>query len=187
MKFSKWRGWSKSLQLLQRVVFLVVINFRNETESNSHFLKMSRKQEIVSDISLKAWPFSSDFNFICKDYRVTAATCKYYCLLVVNPATTNCCKKLNILNVAEFLGPSLKTLPCTKTSPVLCEKVFFLIPKCCQLYWKSLCFSQLLFTVWWSIFYRLFRQLLPLSCFYGSSQWLFKVKITCKRINFIKK
>ena len=88
---------------------------------------MSTKQEIVSDISLKAWPFSSDFNFICKDYRVTAATCKYYCLLVANPATTNCCKKLNILNVAEFLDPSLKTLPCTKTSPVLCEKKSFFL------------------------------------------------------------
>ena len=32
-----------------------------------------------------------------------------------------------------------------------------------------------------------FRQLLPLSCFYGSSQWLFKVKITFKRASFIQK
>ena len=29
--------------------------------------------------------------------------------------------KSSILNVAEFMGPSLKTLPCVKTSPVLCE------------------------------------------------------------------
>ena len=49
---------------------------------------MSTKQEIVSDAAFKAWPFSSDFNFACKDGRVTTATCKYYCLLVVNPITT---------------------------------------------------------------------------------------------------
>ena len=28
---------------------------------------MSAKQEIVSDAAFKAWPFSSDFNFACKD------------------------------------------------------------------------------------------------------------------------
>ena len=28
--------------------------------------------------------------------------------------------------------------------------------------------------------------LLPTSCFYGSSQWLFKVRITCKRASFFK-
>ena len=39
---------------------------------------------------------------------------------------------------------------------------------------KSLCFSMLLFT-------------LLLYCFYGSSQWFFKVKITSKSVNFIKK
>ena len=32
-----------------------------------------------------------------------------------------------------------------------------------------------------------FRRLLLLSCFYGSSQCFFKVKITFKRVNFIKK
>ena len=71
----------------------------SETESNWHFrknVKMSRKQEIVSDASFKAWPFSSDFNFTCKDCQVTAATCKYYCLLVVNPTITNCCKELHL-------------------------------------------------------------------------------------------
>ena len=57
---------------------------------------MSTKQEIVSDAALKAWSFSSDFNFACKDGRVTAAACKYYCSLVVNPTTTNCCKEVHI-------------------------------------------------------------------------------------------
>ena len=39
-------------------------------------------------------------------------------------------------------------------------------------------FSLLLFTTRWSTFKLPFRCLLPLSCFYWSSQWLFKVKIT---------
>ena len=49
---------------------------------------MSTEQEIVSDAALKAWPFSSDFNFACKNSQVTAATCKYYCALVVNLTIT---------------------------------------------------------------------------------------------------
>ena len=89
---------------------------------------MSTKQEIVSDATFKTWPFSSNFTFTCKDGRVTAATCKYYCLLVVNLAITNCCKE-PILNVAEFLDPSLKTLPCTKTSPVSCENQSFFLSR----------------------------------------------------------
>ena len=51
--------------------------------------------------------------------------------------------------------------------------------------WKSLCFSLLLFTVWWSTFKKPFRRLLPLSCIYGSTQWLFKAKIICKGASFI--
>ena len=49
---------------------------------------MSTKQEIVSDTAFKAWPFSSDFNFACKNSQVTTATCKYYCPLVVNLTIT---------------------------------------------------------------------------------------------------
>ena len=56
---------------------------------------MSTKQEIVSDAAFKASPFSSNFNFACKDSRVTAATCRYYCPLVVNPTITNCCKEFH--------------------------------------------------------------------------------------------
>ena len=55
---------------------------------------MSTKQEIISDGAFKACPFSSDFNFTCKDGWVAAATCKYYCPLIVNPTITNCCKEL---------------------------------------------------------------------------------------------
>ena len=54
---------------------------------------MSTKQEIVSDAALKAWPFSSDFNFASKD---GAAKCKYYCPLVVNPTITNSYKEFHL-------------------------------------------------------------------------------------------
>ena len=57
---------------------------------------MSAKQEIVSDAAFKAWPFSSNFNFACKDGQVTTATCKYYCPLIVNPNITHCCKELHL-------------------------------------------------------------------------------------------
>ena len=57
---------------------------------------ISTKQEIVSDAPSKAWPFLSDFNFACKNGRVTTAKCKYYCPLVVNPTITNCCKELHL-------------------------------------------------------------------------------------------
>ena len=47
----------------------------SETESNWHFQKnvknMSTKQESVSGAAFKAWPFSSIFNFTCKDGQVT--------------------------------------------------------------------------------------------------------------------
>ena len=71
----------------------------SKTESSWRFQKkhknMSTKQEIVSDAAFKACPFSSGFNFINKDRRVTIATCKYYCALVVNSTITNCCEELH--------------------------------------------------------------------------------------------
>ena len=52
--------------------------------------------------------------------------------------------KSSILNVAEFLDPTLKTLSCTKTSPVLCEnQPFFLLFQHVVTFIKSL----LLFTI----------------------------------------
>ena len=35
--------------------------------------------------------------------------------------------KSSVLNEAEFLDPSLKTLPCVKTSWVSCENQFFFL------------------------------------------------------------
>ena len=143
---------------------------------------MSTKQEIVSDAAFKVWPFSSDFNFTCKDYRVTAATCKCYCLLIVNPTTTNCCKELH-LECGRVPRSVFENVAIHEDqSGFVGKQVFFLIPKCCQLYRKSLCFS----VTFYSMMKYFFISFLE-GCFYGSSQWLFKVKITCKRINFIKK
>ena len=93
---------------------------------------MSTKQESVSGATFKAWPFSSVFNFACKDVRVTTATCKY-CLLVVSPSDEALCKflqlpivtKSSILNVEEILDPPLKTSPCMKTILVSCETSLF--------------------------------------------------------------
>ena len=134
---------------------------------------MPTKQEMISDLAFKAWPFSYDFNFACKDGWVNTTTCKYYFPFVANSTITNCCKEL-CLKCGRVLDPSYPS--------------FLIILKCCQLYWKLLCFSLLLVTVCRSVFDQPFRRLLQLSCFYnGSSQWLFKVKITCKRVNFMKK
>ena len=71
----------------------------SETESNWHFQKkcknMSTKQESVSDVAFKTWPFSSDFNFANKLGPVTEATWEYF-PLVVGPTITNCCKELHL-------------------------------------------------------------------------------------------
>ena len=56
---------------------------------------MSTKQEIVCDTAFKAWPFSSNFNFACKDGWVTTVACKYNHALVISPTITNCCKELH--------------------------------------------------------------------------------------------
>ena len=52
---------------------------------------------LLAMIYRKACPFSSNFNFACKDGQVTTATCKYYCSLVISPTViTNCCKELHL-------------------------------------------------------------------------------------------
>ena len=147
---------------------------------------MSTKPEIVSDAPFKAWPFSSGFNFAYKNGRDTAAACKYSYPLVVKPTITHCCKELH--------------LKCGRVPRSLFENVamhenrFHMKSSLFSHYFKMLpplskvtVFSLLLFTVWWSNFDLPFRWLLPLSCFFESSQWLFKVKITCKRVSFNKK
>ena len=61
--------------------------------------------------TFKAWLFSSDFNFACKDSQVTAATCKNYFPPYHYQVAKSC-----ILSVVGLLDLSLKTSPCTKTT-----------------------------------------------------------------------
>ena len=111
------KSWKMKWTMIPVLIF--IINFskwnRMLKKQKLTFLKkwknMSTKQETVSDAAFKACPFSSDFNFVWKDDLYY----KYYCPLIVNPTVTICCKEFH--HVTEFLDPSLKTLPCTKTSP----------------------------------------------------------------------
>ena len=87
------------MKLTMIPVFIFVINFRNETQNVSEteigiFEKMQK--HVLSDAAFKKWPFSSDFNFACKESRVIAATSKHYCPLVVSPTITNSCKNLHL-------------------------------------------------------------------------------------------
>ena len=109
------------------------------------------------------------------------ADCKFLRLTIV--------AKRSILNVVEILNSSLKTSPCTKTSSILCEKQSFL------LFRNVATFIEINFVL---LFYFLQYDEVLLSsllddCYQyivfidRSSQWLFKVKIACKRASFIKK
>ena len=83
---------------------------------------MSIKQEIVSDATFRAWPFSSDFSFAYKDGWVSAATCKYYCPLVVNCTITSCCKEFHLI-CSRFPSSVFENV-----AMVLCEnQSFFLL------------------------------------------------------------
>ena len=65
---------------------------------------------------------------------------------------TNCWKEL-LPKCSRVLRSIFEKSPCMKTSLISYEnQLFFVISKCCHFYWKSLCFSLLLFTIWWSIF-----------------------------------
>ena len=118
---------------------------------------MSTKQEVVSDAAFKTWPFSSSFNFACKYGWVTIATCKYYCLLVVDPAITNCCKELHVIwgrvPWSVFENAAIhEDLPGFKWKPLY----FLIISKCCNLYQKSLFFLVTFYSM--IIFDQPFRQ-----------------------------
>ena len=56
---------------------------------------MSTKQQNISDAAFKAWAFSSDVNFTCRDGQVTAGTSKCYCQMFVSPTVTNSCKEFH--------------------------------------------------------------------------------------------
>ena len=98
-----------------------------ETEGNRYFWKNVKsclqKKESVSRATCKAWSFSSDFNFACKDGRATAATCKY-CPLVVRPSDEAFSTVTNYCN-CWVSGSAFENI--TKTNPVSCDPVFFLL------------------------------------------------------------
>ena len=136
---------------------------------------MSTKQEIVSDAAFKAWPFSSDFNFACKDGRVITATHIYYCPLVISPTITNCCKELHLK--FGWIPSSVLWKRCHAQKLVrfgVKTSLFSYSFKMLQLYRQSFCFSLLLFTVWWSIFDQPFK-------------WLLWIQSTIQSQNYLRK
>ena len=73
----------------------------SKTGRNQSFRKNVKtclqNKKTLSDVAFKTWPFSSDFNFACNDGRVTAETCKYYCLKVLPLPTV---ARISVLNMA---------------------------------------------------------------------------------------
>ena len=98
--------------------------------------------------------------------------------------------KSSILNVSEFLYPSLKTLSCTKTSPVLCENhTFFLLFRNVTTFIESHCVYLCYFLQYDELFLISFSdQTVATTILFF---WILSVVVqsqkTCKRVNFIKK
>ena len=137
---------------------------------------MSTKQEIVFDAPFKAQPFLSDFNFGCRYGRVTTATCKYYCPLVVSPTITNCCKELHFK-----YGRAPRSI---FENVAMHENQFFF-----YYYFKIM--PPLLKVI--SFFSVTIYSMMKYFCsaFQSVVLWIQsmvnKVKVTCKKVNFIKK
>ena len=109
--------------------------------------------------------------------------------------------KSSILNVSEFLYPSLKMLSCTKTSPVLCENhSFFLLFRNVTTFIKSHCVYLCYFLQYDELFLISFSDqtvattILFLWILVATTilfLWVLSMVVqsqkTCKRVNFIKK
>ena len=96
-------------------------------------------------------------------------------LLLKNVAILKLLLSIKIcLGLLVFLDMSLKTLPCMKTSLVSCKnQSFFLLFQSVVTFIKS----HFVFLYYFLLYDEvLLSSLLDVSCFYGSSQWLFKVK-----------
>ena len=72
------------------------VNKTKELEFLKKYKNMSTKQQNISDAAFKAWAFSSDVNFTCRDGQVTAGTSKCYCQMFVSPTVTNSCKEFHL-------------------------------------------------------------------------------------------
>ena len=101
---------------------------------------------------------------------------------------TNCWKEL-LPKCSRVLRSIFEKSPCMKTSLISYEnQSFFCYFKMLPLLLKIIVFFSVTFYNMMKYFFdQLFTHLLPLFCFYRSSKWLFKVKITCKIVNFIEK
>ena len=100
---------------------------------------------------------------------------------------TNCWKEL-LPKCSRVLRSIFEKSPCMKTSLISYENQSFfyyfeMLPLLLEVIVFLCYFLQYDEVFFWSVF----TWLLPLFCFYRSSKWLFKVKITCKRVNFIEK
>ena len=142
----------------------------------------SAKQKIIFHATFKAWPFPPDFNFACKKGQVTIATYKYYCPSVVN---------LTITKLQKIFSQMKQSLEIHHWKCCHTQKLvrFHVKTSLFSYYFKMLPFLSKVIVFFYVTFYSIMhlRWLLLVSCFYGSNQWFFKVKITCKRVNFIKK
>ena len=100
---------------------------------------MSTKQEIVSDATFRAQPFSSDFKFCMERQSSYCSNMQILLSIDFKPYHYQVAKS-SILSMAEFLDLSLKMLPCMKTSPVSCEnQSFFLLFQNVASFIKSHC------------------------------------------------
>ena len=91
--------------------------------------------------------------------------------------------KSSIFNVVEFLDLFLKTSPCMKTSLVSCEnQSFFLLFRNVATFIESHCVFLCCSLQYDEVFLIRLLEGSCLSYFYWSSQLLFKVKITFKRV-----
>ena len=88
------------------------------------------------------------------------AICRYYCPLVVNHTITNSCKELH-LKCGRVPRSVFETLPCMKSSPVLCQNHSFFL-----LFWNVATFIE--------------RHCVYLCYFLQYDEVLFKVKILVK-------
>ena len=140
----------------------IITRKRNLQLNNLRFLCYSKS------ISWLAWFISANLSVFIAPKKETDAKanfwnfCKFikdkfaaFCgiyPLFVNPTITNCCKELH-LKCGRGPKSIFENVVLYKIkSGFMWKQVFFLVSKCWHFYQKSLCFSLLLFTVWWSNF-----------------------------------
>ena len=147
---------------------------------NSHARNWLRAQHVHKPVLAYSKKRAPRFSILLA--LVITATCIYYCPLVVSPTTiTNCCRELH---------PKFGWVPRSVFENITMHKnhsglvwkpVFFLLlSKCC-----TFIKSHPVFPCCSLQYDEMFLISLLDGCYESSRR--FKVKITCKRVNFIKK